>query len=353
MASKNRAEQYSHADFTAAVSAETGLSPSQLTRRADPAVERSEDDLAERARANNEKRQAEGSENLPDSLKPFLEQYEDQLTSLTESGLIDLDVSAGKHRLHGVDGTPYWAPTAEQFAEHLARQEELVERKKEQGFDRLLLVPMGLPLRKIAERYGEALKEAHANGSLRGAKGETLELDTDQPVYDWVEMFDADEKNEIVYDPKSLDENHDGTRKPGLVEMMPVQGWQVLIVEDPTNQDLINLPKKGQHKAGRVQHSTGTSPEDALKQLQTDLQYEGELGLTPEAYLMLALQQLKEHGQVLDTETATALVGSYIPGQRGVPFANWSPTHRRVFLGAGDPDYSGGYWGVRSAVRVI
>lgn len=54
MGSKETPESFSHADFTAAVAAETGLSAAELTRRGDS---KREDDLLEAAREENERLQ--------------------------------------------------------------------------------------------------------------------------------------------------------------------------------------------------------------------------------------------------------------------------------------------------------
>ena len=352
MSSKQNPEQFSHADFTAAVAAETGVPAADLTGRADPIVE-ADDNLLALAKAANEDRRAERGGDLPDILRPVADQYEAQVKVLTETGVIDFDVSAGRHRLHGIDGLTYYLPDQEGIEKLLAEKADLLVEKAEQGFDRLLLVPFGMSIDHIAKQYEEALREAHTNDRLLDVDGSELDLNTDEPVYDWIEMRKADLNNEIVYDPKRFDDNHGGKTKTEMLADGVTPGWQILLVEDVERQGLGNNPRENaaQTVGDRPQLPTNRSSNDYLSQFGEE-PYQGEVGLTPEAYLTLVLNQLKEHGKVLDTETGTFLTGAWMPGQREVPYAYWGRGKRQARLDAVVPDNADADWGPRSAVRV-
>ena len=340
-------ESFSHADFTAAVAAETGLTQAELTRRAD-AVTDSADPLLAAARRNNQRRPE--AESTPEALRPLLDQYEEQLQVLDDAGIVDR-LPNGKRGIVGVDGTEYVTPTPTEVERQVAERAEVLERKFEAGFTRLLLVPFGMPLERLTAAYGEAIKKAHSQGKLLDVNGEPLELDTDEPVWTWDEMKGVDVDGRLVYSPKEFtDDSHGGMTKAELLQAEQVTpGWQVVLVED-----LGNLPKEGEGKTidDRPQLVTGRSPEDDLRELQSNPIYDEEVGLTPEAYFMLALTKLREDGRVPDTDTGTNLLGAWLPGQRKVPCARWRRGRRRARLRAGRPDDEAPDWGVRAAVRV-
>lgn len=351
MGSKGTPESFSHADFTAAVAAETGVPAAELTGRADPVVD-PDDDLLALAKAANEGRRAEHGGDLPEPLRPLADQYEEQVQMLKERA--GCYWARGGLTYRSFENVEYTLPDQEGIERLLAEKADLYAEKAEQGFDRLLLVPVGMSIDHLATQYEEALRDAHANGRLRDVEGKPLELNTDQPIYDWVEMRKADTEGIIVYDPENFDEtNHHGKTKAAYIADGPTPGWQILLVQDIERQGLGNNPRENaaQTVGDRPQLPTNRSSNDYLAQLGTE-PYQDEVGLTPESYLTLALNQLKEHGKVLDTETGTFLTGAWMPGQRKVPYARWRRGDQQADLRAGGPDDAYGGWGVRSAVRV-
>ena len=349
MGSEGTPESFSHADFTAAVAAETGVPAAELTRRADPVVD-PDDNLLALAKAANAGRKAERGGDLPDILRPLADQYEDQVQKLLAIGC---ELRDGSLSFTGIDGQVYTLPDQEGIEKLLAEKADLLIEKSEQGFDRLLLVPFGMSIDHLAEQYEAALREAHANGRLCDVDGSQLDLNTEQPVYDWVEMRQADLNNEIVYDPKRFDDNHGGKTKAEMLADGATPGWQILLVEDVERQGLGNNPRENaaQTVGDRPQLVTNHSSNDYLSKFGEE-PYQGEVGLTPEAYIALVLNELKEHGKVLDTETGTFLTGAWMPGQREVPYATWSRGRQRAHLSADLPGDVAPAWGVRAAVRV-
>ena len=346
MSKRSGPESFSHADFTAAVAAETGVPAADLTGRADAAPDAS-DPLLTAARRNNEKRPDKSP--TPEVLRPLLDQYEEQFQILDDTGIVER-LSNGKRGIVGVDGTEYVTPTPTEVEQQVAERAEVLERKHAEGFTKLLVVPFGMPLERLTTAYGESIKEAHAQGKLLDVNGEPLELDTNEPVWTWDEMKGVDVDGRLVYQPKEFTDSHDGLTKTELLQAERVTpGWQVVLVED-----LGNLPKEGEGKTidDRPQLITGRSPEDDLSELQTNSIYDEEVGLTPEAYFMLALTKLREDGRIPDTDTGTNLLGAWLPGQREVPYAYWYRGLRQAGLYAVEPDNALDNWGPRSAVRV-
>lgn len=339
-------ESFSHADFTAAVAAETGVPAAELTRRADAAPDAG-DPLLAAARRNNEQRPEALA--TPEVLRPLLDQYDAQLSMLDRVGILGKPPN-GMRSIEGIDGEPYTVPTAAEVERSLSDRAEVLEKKFEAGFTRLLLVPFGMPIDRLTAAYGEAIKEAHSRGKLLDVNGQPLELDTNEPVWTWDEMKGVDVDGRLVYRPNEFSDAHGGLTKAELLQAERLTpGWQVVLVED-----FGNLPKEGEGKVvgDRPQLVTGRNPNDDLNELRSNPIYDKEVGMTPEMYFTLALTKLQEDGRVPDTDTGTNLTGAWLPGQRKVPYAYWNRGSQQARLGAAAPDSAVDDWGARSAVRV-
>ena len=325
--------------------------------------------------------------NIPDEIKESLktgesereiepslqEQYKRQIDILGKFGLIEATESGG-WAIKGIDGKEYPLPTQEEIAEKMEENKELVERKREQGFTRLLLVPFGLKLSDLTETYKKSILEHQAEGKLFGAKkdpsdqGEelvSLDLDENQPVWVWDKYQEADTNGSLVYQPKELSENHQGKTKQ---EILGEQGgWRIVLMED-----MPNIPRENpETKGGRTQIDVKgssikkyikrgediPSPAEYLKALQQDSTYKGEEGMTPEDQLMYAITHLEETDQVIDdyrgNGRASYQVGAYFPASGVVPSAYWSRGYRQAYLGRYYPDDRIDDCGVRSAVRIF
>ena len=288
-------------------------------------------------------------------------------------GLIEA-MESGGWAIKGIDGKEYPLPTQEEIAEKMEENKELVERKREQGFTRLLLVPFGLKLSDLTETYKKSILEHQAEGKLFGAKkdpsdqGEELvplDLDENQPVWVWDKYQEADTNGSLVYQPKELSENHQGKTKQ---EILGEQGgWRIVLLED-----MPNIPRENpETKGGRTQIDVKgssikkyikrgediPSPAEYLKVLQQDSTYKGEEGMTPEDQLMYAITHLEETDQVIDdyrgNGRASYQVGAYFPASGNVPNAYWDRGYRQAYLGRSNPDIRYDNCGVRSAVRIF
>ena len=113
------------------------------------------------------------------------EQYLAQVKVLGQSGLLESFPATDDHPLPelgiiGVDGEQYYLPPYEDILERLKDPETraIIEKKYEQGFTKMLLIPFALPLKEIIQKYKQILLEidARPNG-LRATDGTRLELD--------------------------------------------------------------------------------------------------------------------------------------------------------------------------------
>lgn len=325
--------------------------------------------------------------NVPDAIKEslraneseskmesfFQEQYEAQLATMQRVGMVET-LESGELGIKGIDGKEYPIPTQDEIAEKLEANKELVERKREQGFTRLLLVPFGSRLDSLAETYKQSILNHRQEGKLFTAKKNPddaneqlvqLDLDENQPLWKWDGYNDADINGKLVYQPKEFSANHDGKTKQEILNESG--GWQALLIED-----MPNIPREGsaKEKGGRTQIDTiGSSikkhikrgenipsPAEYLKALDKESVYDGESGMTPEDHLTYAILHLEETDQVIDdykgNGNVSYQIGAYFPSAGYVPYAYWGRGYRQADLSGSNPDYRDDYCGVRPAVRI-
>jgi hypothetical protein len=350
MPDQEQPEPVDFSDFTADVAANTGVSSAELTGRVDTVIDPCED-LLTSARATSAETAPERGADLPEVLRPVLDQYETQAELMFEVGCEWRD---GGLSFTGIDGRIYTLPDQDRIERLLAEKADLYAKKAEQGFDQLLLVPFGMSIDHLATQYGEALRNAYASGRLRrGVAGQPLKLDTDNPIVDAAELRKADLEDKIVYGVEYFDSNHGGKTKSELLAEGSASGWQIFLMQNVDAQGLGDNPREEgvATVGGRTQLPTNWSADIYLAEIGNG-QYEAEVGLTPESYIMLALNQLKEHGKVLDIQTTTILTGALMPDSRLVPNSDWHRIFGRVRMSAFAPHVSEHSYGVRTGVRV-
>ena len=206
-----------------------------------------------------------------------------------------------------------------------------------------------MSIEELRQKYGEQLKAHKASGKLfaEGDQATEEKLDTTNPVYKW----DGYDNKKMVYFPTALDpQNHGGLTKEEAISTYGA--WQVYLVEETP----IPRERKGISKGGRKQLETGLTSIQYLEKLQTDPQYEKEIGLTPELWLMKALTRLNEKNEVLDDYQGKGSIsfnlGTYFPQPAGVVGSGWDRGGRQVFLGRLGAGDSVENYSASSAVRV-
>jgi len=235
-----------------------------------------------------------------DTLK-LQEQYDQQFQMLVSSGLIET-LPDGSVGYTGIDGQPYQFPEFDQIVKRVRSKRELLTLKAGQGFRKLILVPFGLPLKKMIFQLIDNLKDEQ---EIVDAQGEIIPVKSDNPVdvmpfyyhYNKISdaepilMDEADRNGSLVYfQDKIEEENNQARTKP---ELMADQAWQILLVED-----LPDLPAAGEEQTvgqpgqERTQLPAGQTAEFYLKKIFEDKSYQQEQGLTPESWIVLALTYL-------------------------------------------------------------
>ncbi|TSC92497.1 MAG: Uncharacterized protein CEN89_676, partial [Candidatus Berkelbacteria bacterium Licking1014_7] len=258
--------------------------------------------------------------------KELQEQYESQRAIFERSGILE-KLSTGEMGIKAIDSREYTFPTMEEIFKMMKENKEILKPKTEQGFQKLFIVPFGMKLDDLIEKYKQVILKHHREGKLFATKkeptdpDEPLQLNEADPIYVWDKYPNADVSGELVYDPENLpttNEEPDAEKRKQLSkgktksEKIIQQGvWDILLV-----QDLPNIPRENQGKiiGGRPQIDTaGTSikryikrgetipsPAEYHQAIQNEPIYQNEIGMTPEDQVIYALVHLEQTNQVID-----------------------------------------------------
>ncbi|HNW09258.1 MAG TPA: hypothetical protein PK619_01080 [bacterium] len=307
----------------------------------------------------------ESLESLAETLR-LKEQYLAQVKVLYQSGILENFPATKEHPtpelgIVGIDGQEYPLPSYEDILDRLSNSEtkELIEKKISQGFVKLQLTPFALPLSVLIQRYKDVLLKTNRESGIKATNGETLELNEDDPLDVWDKFIQADnpqtpedkqlEYHIQTYDRHQTKEDRGGKYKSELLQD-PQNAWTISLIED-----LPDLPaeSEGQIISNRKQIEVDKSPQDYLKLLQTQKEYQGETGQTPEEAFTTYLTYLQQEQIAIDDYKGQGkvnlLVGNYLSGR--APLFYWSRVHCKPSLDWENYDDRNIYNGCRPAVR--
>lgn len=320
-------------------------------------------------------------------------QYQRQVEMLKDVGILKR-LSTGKFGINGIDKKEYPLPDYQEIKTRIKEKAEVLKQKIDQGFSKLLLVPFGMSLDRLIERYQEVLWkhyeqkklfvpiqnteneptfpdnlpfnqetiEAIKNGSKRyediwQKKGSVY--DKENSALFVVENYQNADVNEIlIYHPQQfLKYEHKGKTKEEILKEGK-NGFYILLVED-----LPSIPQKNQGKilGGRKQIETGISPVECLKKLKNK-EYEQESGMTIEEYIIYAISYLEEKNQVIDYYyidsshnyygAQALLIGNYVNIFDWVPCGLFLGNFCWSVLSWSRPDVAMSHLGIRTVVRI-
>ena len=289
-------------------------------------------------------------------------QYDAQMRAFNEAGVLQILPDKAALGIIGLDPEhpeqvrEYPIPSFESILARLKERAEALDIKVAQGFVKLRLVPIAMPLGTLKQLYGEQLKTHHQNHQLFDSNGQPVNLDRETPVWAWEEYHNADVEGKLVYYPKSFDQNnHGGMTKQELIAATlntPFPGWEVGLEED-----LPNLPGAGQGQVigGRKQIEANQTPTEYLEQPSSP-EYADEEGFTPERELSLAIAELHSTNKVSDDYQGQGkisfLTGAFFPVSGNVPYAYFDRDTRRARLSRFNPDNRSEDCSARRWVRV-
>lgn len=219
----------------------------------------------------------------------------------------------------GINGREFIAPDYVEISRKITpeKRAQLLEKKK-QGFEKLIVTPIGLKLFIMTHDFSRLVVESSNRGNLHTASGETIIF---EPGYSIQAILDeATDKNEngVYYNVKPS--NQDATEftfctksyalgPPSFPECNR-HGWKISLVEN-----LPNLPKRGHGitVGDRPQLESYFSAKYYWKRIMSDSRYKNELFWTIEDWLAFASQKIVEEGIMIDDSksgTASKLLGN-------------------------------------------
>jgi hypothetical protein len=281
-----------------------------------------------------------------------------QLVDVFKKTHILMSLESGEMGIIGIDGNEYPLPPIETILALFREKSEVLGPKMEQGFRKILVVPFGMRIADLADKYEQSLLAHFKDARLFATKDDEnesdvkLELTTNHPVDIPIVFKGSDGTGDLIYYPSDF---LDLPRTPTKFNLLNEQkvGWHVLLVEN-----LPNLPAKnlGHTVGGRLQLEAGNTPVNYLRLLESDPMYANEVGMTPEDWLTLSLLHLEETGQVIDDPNGNGKA-AYLPGayfiEGFVPIVRWERSLKCACLDFSIPNYGHNSRGVRVAVRVI
>jgi len=279
-----------------------------------------------------------------DRLYHITEQYNAQVALLEQVGILEGGA------ITGIDGKRYPLPTFARVVERLCDPERkiLLETKHYQGFTKLLLVPFGMSLETLIERFKQFLldyKKTHAD----------FLLNMNSPVYVWEERYmegaDLGDAPQVVYFPEFFEKDHKGKTKTEVLKEQTTPGWRMLLLQAPGYDGALGFREAPQAGCETGQGEEFPRPDlkagqecRAYLSIQREAQndplssYFGESGMTPEDWIAAFMTHLQETGEPLDnyengTDSVIYLTGAFFPKRSfHVPYVFWREDGRQVFL---------------------
>jgi len=279
---------------------------------------------------------------------PVENEYARCVTALDRAGIFMRLLGSGSAGIIGIDGREYPLPSCEKVAAFFDRNRELVERKVSQGFDRLALTPIAMPMPLLIDRMREAILRHAGEGTIFRTRRSPsdpfvpVRVNPEKTVWVWETLRQAFDTNRLVYFPQE-----DHSRQKGQPEyrgqtkseainnknICAIPGWSVGLIE---STPIMPGPGGGTTRAGRKQLEIGLSPREYFRTLQGEA-YKGETGTTLEDFITEFLTRLETTNEVSnDISDSNALwcLGQYmkIPYAEVVPTGRWHRPIGRVRL---------------------
>jgi hypothetical protein len=275
---------------------------------------------------------------------PVEAEYAHCAAGLKNTGIVTLLPKSGTLGVIGIDGNEYPLPTKQQVAEIFTHNRDLVDKKVHQGFGRLELTPMAMPMPLLMDRMKTEILLHHADGKIfqnRRFPSDPLipvRVNKEKQVWIWETLRLALDTDELVYFPQEYSSNPRGYTKLGAINngrICAVPGWSVGLVEV-----FPIVPEQGLGKTigGRKQLELGSSPREYLETLRSP-SYEGETGITLEDFItrfLIRLDATNEVSNEVADNNGLWCLGQYfkIPYAEVVPTGRWIRQVGRVRLDA-------------------
>ncbi len=256
------------------------------------------------------------------------EQYTSQVALLSQAkfafSTLRPDASEEKLELRvasgGIDRQAHLLPKISEIIAHMSERSGFIRGKIEQGFTRLLLVPMAPDLHDTVEKFGVHLVRCQEQRSPALSRGSRIYVDRSN-LYNVATLEDK-----FVYQSQTLGVNHRGkSKEQQLAEMRAADawsdGWQILLVR-PDEME-------------QASESHQSSPKQFLErihlaqEMSEDTVYFGEEVMTLEAWMVDFMTRIAQAAEPLK-ETDAVLVGNYSIIDATVPRVRVTPSSSKI-----------------------
>jgi len=296
-------------------------------------------------RAEYQKLRFKESDEIIETLN-LQEQYQKQVEILQSLGL--LQENNGSYGMDAVDDNFYPIPSFEMIREKLSSEKiKTLEKKVNQGFLKLLIVPFGMSLGMLQSKYNNFLRDKSNDHTLFSVSGKRYGH----------RMMEGSYGEKDVNEEGGLKYRQGQTNKTKKQLVASGNAWQVLLVED---LDVLATEATAGTIGGRVQIHSGEPPNQYLRDLQED-QYSNEKGFTPEIWFMNCITKLYEDNIQLDAiedSSGCNLIGAVYEADNKLrnedltPTAGWLSSQELIVSHHQRPDQADERFGVRTAVEI-
>lgn len=289
-------------EFSAEVARQAGVSEGELSPRS---AGQPPDELAVKA-------QQQELPHMPDRHVETVDEALQALYSSYEQVIDALEVFPGMHDIGGrltftdVIGEPQPVPTWDTIEGRFDHQKNLLMRKVNQGFTRLVLVPFGGSTRALVKGFTEECRVLGEAGALRCADGrQYLSCDID----DELSFLARSVEGGMVYMLDAESPSQELKTKGAILRMQGLEGWKIYLAQNP-HVDIAQAPPPLEY---------GLSPHAVRGKLTPGSDHEGEQLLTIETHAMLSYLQLCDDPSGLELRQPVVAGGSQDPESRKVP----------------------------------
>lgn len=249
------------------------------------------------------------------------EQYNREKQMLEASGLIK-PITSSELGIISYDETEAPLPHLEQVAEAIPIEKILeIQKKKAQGFTRLLVTPFGMALRDLINSYQRIVSQFAKDDKIFNSKGDLLRLNTYSNGLAKMTIggpyMSGESQKFFSYYPSISRVAFNPSLMPLSKPKNAYSPFNIILAED---LDETILPNKGKTISGRKQLEGGRTPYTYFANL-IDRQYRGEIGFTLEDWLTLAISKLHSENVLINTETSTMCPGTFLPMTISFPLA--------------------------------
>lgn len=265
--------------------------------------------------------------------------------------------------VRGINEQEYAFPKLEDIIKKMKENKKILQLKIRQGFQQLLIVPFGMNLNDLTEKYKKVITKYNNKEKIFATKrnqfnsDRLLKLKKINPVWVYEEYKNADTNNDLIYYPKEFSKNHQGKTKKEILEQTR-QAFEIALIED-----LTIIPKKDEGKEfyKRKQLETNKTPNEYLTIIQTDPAYSYEQGMTPESYMAYAIYNLEKNNQVIDNPCCADSIfyqlGAFFLASGHIARTRWFLEDRligyQIILGVDSPESCFSFAGARTMVNIL